>query len=473
MNLSTTLRVFAFAAVVTAAILPAIPAWAVDPLWEPRPVPAQCSTANVHLLLQDISGSMRRLLPAALGQQATYVEHVNDSDCLYLVYAEFGATASVVTDGFLVSDGERARVAAEIRSRPRTQAKTNFDEAGALVELTLLKVERAYAEVPWAFTTSVISDHIPDPGEGHQPFDLQTYLSRRQLSGHVGVLRVKLVRRGDVPSADQVRSTLGRVSAPVGSLSKVLRAAVVPVEPPAPAVSATPPAPVEVSTAAQELTVAFPASTPAGTPANGLGETHPEAGRAGMRFPAWVWAGGGAIALLVILFVVASARRAGPPLLESADDRTGLLDVRIPRALRITEQKMDETGTVKDVIRQRLDVPVAVGVPVVFAVDLTADVPLRPVPGVPNGNVFTVTVEADGQILVRGVKGFLCNGKSLPRMGTLVDATTTVQFDLGMRRWLIAAVWENAGRIDGLLAPPLRTQTAAGPAPEPRHAEVE
>lgn len=426
----------------SALLLHALPATAADPLWEPRPVPARCPTAGVHMLLEDVSGSMKPFLGSSLEQQARYIEQA--PDCLYVIYGEFGLTARVVVDGFLTTPDERARLAAEIRSRPRTQSHTNFDEAGALVELTLLKVERAYSEVPWSFTVSVISDRVPSPSEGHEPFDLQAYLLKRRLGSRVGVLRVELVADGTAPTAQEVRAAPGRLKAPVGSLTEVLQAVAVPVEP-------------------------APAPFAQGSPVDGIAPLGAEeaAIREGGRpaagdwsVPASIWAAIAVIVLLIAMLVLLRVRRSGPAMLAAKEEPTHLLDDRVPRALRITEQLVDTTGEVTETVRDRLELPVAVSAPVVFATDPNVDVPLRPVPGVFAGRVVTITPQEDGQLRIKGAKGLKCNGAVVPRVGAVVDATTPVRLELADRRWQIVAIFSDAARVDDLLAAPRRTALA-------------
>jgi hypothetical protein len=132
---------------------------------------------------------------------------------------------------------------------------------------------------------------------------------------------------------------------------------------------------------------------------------------------------------------------------------------------------VDGTGAVTETLRDRIEFPVAVGVPVAFATDPTADLPLRAIPGVSERRVLDVTPELDGRLRIRGVGGLKCNGDVVPRAGAVVDATTAVRVEIADRRWLVAAVWEDAARASDLLA--VSRRPGATNADNPRHLEVQ
>lgn len=404
---------------------PSPPSQSPNALWEPPPAPAGCAAANVHLLLTDISGSMAKLLDLALEQQATYV--LRAPDCTYVVYAVFGTTGRIVVDGFLTSPDERQRIARDIRRRPRTHQNTNFDEAAKLVELTLLKIERTYAGLPWSFTTTVISDFIPDPSEGHTPFDLHEYLAQRQLQTRVGVLQVEIVPSGVIPSRDEVRAAGGRLTVSVRGLSDVLEAVLFP-------------APIEDT--ASTSTALPPSDNP-----DGLRDT------GGWFLELW-WEVA-TLVLLVLLLLFIRLRRAGPVLPDLGADKMSIPEQRVPSAFRLTEHVVDQAGAVVEELRQHEEIPVAEGVPVVFSTEPDADVRLDPVRGVPADTSFSVTPLAAGQLRLAGSQGLTCNGaRRVPPKGVVVDSAVPLRIELGDRRWIVAPVWADATRVDQFLAVP-------------------
>jgi hypothetical protein len=408
-------------AVLIAAFL-AAPVAAADPLWKPRPLPAGCSAANVHLLIQDVSGSMLmdHLLDSALDQQANYV--LQAPHCTYLIYAEFGSTARVVAHNFLMTPQGRLRIAAEIRSRPQTHQNTNFDEAAKLVELTLMKVERAYTGTAWSFTVSVISDHIPDPSEGHTAFDLQDYLTQPPLDERIDVLRVEIVKSGTLPLSEEIRA--GHMTVSVDGLSELLETLVPSAQPQEDRAS-----PMAVK-----------------TPSSPMGATD--------RLPAWSWQASVALALLTLLVALVRLRRKGPGLPEIDAPDSRFPQDRAPQALRLSEHVVDRTGTVVETLRDREEIPVAEGVPVVFSTANDADVQVRDLPGDVVGKIFSVTPEADGRLRLHGTKGTNLNGRELRDPWLVVEALTPLRIDVGNRRWIITPVWSDVGRLDQLLAVP-------------------
>ena len=271
------------------------------------------------------------------------------------------------------------------------------------------------------------------------------------------MLRVEIVRRGPVPTAADVRAAGGRVTSSVTGLADVLQAVVVPAQPSSPArppatlVDVGPPAPAHASASVGAPSLTGPSALEAGD-APPQRATHP--GRPDALAP-WVPVAGVAVLLLALLLGLLRARRAGPTLPDE-DEMLQVLEDRVPKAIRITEQVVDDAGNVLEEIRRHEEVPVGEGVPVVFSSEHGADVPIRPLAGVSTHCAVSVTPQRDGQLRVHGARGLRCNTQVLPRAGAVVDPSAPIRLELEDRRWTITPVWADVGRVEELLAAPRR-----------------
>lgn len=359
--------------------------------WSPSTVPGACSGADVHLLMGDVSGSMveRGLLEPALQQLAQYV--LEAPACTYVVYAEFGTSARIVADAFLTSDSVRERLAASIRSVPEIQQWTNFDEAAELVELTLLKTERAYGNTPWSFTVSVISDHDPDPSEGHAPFDLAQYLKERRLTAGVGVLRVELVPAGTDFAGVQRSNSDGRVIVEVTGLAPFLQSV------PHDAVG---------TVSADSKSATAPVSPPkflemSDEEAEGNGGTP-----LGLSARA-VWGCSLAVVLLAGLLWLARARsnakREADRFLESARGLHDTTEGQIPAALQITEWQVSEDGE-RTLLQGPRMVPYSARAPVTLGSDMSRVVVGLRTPGI-SGRLARIHLDGRGAGKIEPLNG--------------------------------------------------------------------
>ncbi len=327
-------------------------------------------------------------------------------DCTYVIIANFGTTADVKADGFLLGEAQRQQLIAKLSQMQANQQFTNFDEAAKLIELILLKLQKAYGEVPVSLSVKVLSDDVPDPSQGKTPFSLPDFMKRLKTE-QVNVVAVNLKPTGQSQSLPAKPGNYTELRIVVRELETFLRR-----NPPKDA--ATQPMPQPTS----QPTPASPPVKPEQT------ADKPESGRS--LNPFLIGSGVvGAIAVVAILFKRADKNTA------TATDR--MTRPNIP-ALSITESEVAEQGNLQVLKRER--VAVSKDVPVWFGTDSSqCTYVIAPMPQAEQ--LFSVTVTPKGNLRVEGKEGISCNGQPIPTKGMELPSEETFQVQYQQRQWAI------------------------------------
>lgn len=369
-------------------------------LWSPASLPNACTQVEAQALLLDGSGSMKPIFSEVKQQIQNYIKSA--PDCTYVILANFGTTADVKADSFLVGEAQRQQLIAKLSRMQANQQFTNFDEAAKLIELILLKLQQAYGEVPVSLSVKVLSDDVPDPSQGKTPFSLPDFMKRLKTE-QVNVVAVNLKPTGQSQSLPAKPGNYTELRIVVRELEAFLGR-----NPPKPAATQPTPQP-----------------TPASPPVKpGQTADKPESGRS--LNPFLIGSGVvGAIALVAILFKRASKNTA------AATDR--MTRPTIP-ALSITESEVVGQGNPQVLKRER--VAVSPDVPVWFGTDSSqCTYVIAPMPQAEQ--LFSVTVTPKGNLRVEGKAGISCNGQPIPSKGMELPSEETFQVQYQQRQWAI------------------------------------